>query len=69
MGGGEGGGAQTKSQHTKLTLEKKILPLLLPEFELATFQSQVHCSCQQAILANRPRENKNRHETKYDTLT
>ena len=26
-----------KSQHTKLTLEKKILPLLLSGFELATF--------------------------------
>ena len=31
-----------KSQHTKLTLEKKILPPLLPGFEFATFQSQVH---------------------------
>ena len=30
-----------KSQHTKLTLEKKILPLLLPGFELATFRSRV----------------------------
>ena len=27
----------TNSQHTKLTLEIKILPTLLPEFELATF--------------------------------
>ena len=26
-----------KSQHTKLTLEKKILSLLLPGFEPATF--------------------------------
>ena len=33
-----------KSQHTKLNLEKKILPLLLPEFELATFRSRVRCS-------------------------
>ena len=33
-----------KSQHTKLTLEKKILPPFLPEFELATFRSQVRCS-------------------------
>ena len=31
----------SKSQHTKLTLEKKILPPLLLGFELATFQSQV----------------------------
>ena len=38
-----------KSQHTKLTLEKKILPLLLPGFELATFQSWVQRSYQQAI--------------------
>ena len=30
-----------KSQHTKLTLKKKILLPLLPGFELATFQSQV----------------------------
>ena len=30
-----------KSQHTKLTLEKKVLPLLLPGFELATFWSGV----------------------------
>ena len=28
-----------KSQHTKLTLEKKILPPLLLGFELTTFQS------------------------------
>ena len=28
---------QNKSQYTKITLEKKILPLLLPPFELATF--------------------------------
>ena len=33
-----------KSQHTKLTLEKKIVPPLLPGFELATFQSQVRRS-------------------------
>ena len=30
-----------KSRHRKLTLEKKILPLLLPGFELATFPSRV----------------------------
>ena len=30
-----------KSQHTKLTLEKKILPPLLPGFELATFRPRV----------------------------
>ena len=30
-----------KSQHTKLTPEKKILPPLLPRFELATFRSRV----------------------------
>ena len=29
-----------KSQHTKLTLEKKILPPLLPGFELATFDHE-----------------------------
>ena len=44
----------SKSQHTKLTLEKKILLLLQPGFELATFhqfQSQVRPSNQQAIPA------------------
>ena len=40
-----------KSQHTKLTLEKKILPPLLPGFELATFRSRVRRSYQQAIPA------------------
>ena len=34
----------TKSPHTKLTLDKNILPPLLPEFELATMRSQVQCS-------------------------
>ena len=38
-----------KSQHTKLTLEKKILPPLLPGFELATFRSRLRRSNQQAI--------------------
>ena len=33
-----------KSQHTNLTLEKKILPPLLPVFELATFRSRVRRS-------------------------
>ena len=37
-----------KSQHTQLTLEKKILPPLLPGFELATFRSRVRRSHQQA---------------------
>ena len=40
----------TKSQRTKFTLEKKILPPLLPGFELATFWSRVRRSYQQAIL-------------------
>ena len=40
-----------KSQHTKLTLEKTIFPLLLPGFELATFRSRVQRSYQQAIPA------------------
>ena len=42
-----------KSQHTKLTLEKKILPPLLPGFELATFRSRVGRSYQQAIPTTR----------------
>ena len=37
------------SKHTKLTPEKKILPPLLPGFELATFRSRVRRSNQQAI--------------------
>ena len=40
-----------KSQDTKLTLEKKILPPLLPRFELATFQPWDWYSYQQAITA------------------
>ena len=40
-----------KSQHTKLTLEKKILPPLLPGSELATFRSRVRRSDQQANTA------------------
>ena len=38
-----------KSQHTKLTLEKKIFLPLMPGFELATFWSQVWHSYQQGI--------------------
>ena len=51
--GRSGGGGQTpnKSQHIKLTLEKKILPPLLPGFELATFRSRVRDSYQPAIPA------------------
>ena len=40
-----------ESQHTKLTLEKKILLPLLPGFELALFWSRVRRSNQQAIPA------------------
>ena len=36
------------SQHKKLTLEKKIVPPLLPGFEFATFPSRVQRSYQQA---------------------
>ena len=38
-----------KSPHTKLTLQKTILPPLLPGFKLATCRSCVWCSNQQAI--------------------
>ena len=38
-----------KSQHTKLTLEKKIFPPLLLGLELATFRSRVRRSNQHAI--------------------
>ena len=51
-GGGWGGSrverTPNNSQHTKLTLEKKIL---LPGFKLPTFWSEVLCSYQQAIPA------------------
>ena len=40
-----------KSQHTKLTVEKKILLPLLLGFELTIFWSRVWCSNQQAIPA------------------
>ena len=44
---------QNKSQYTKLTLEKKILPPpVLPGFEPATFRSRVRRSNQQAIPAS-----------------
>ena len=36
--------APNQSQHTKLTLEKNILPPLLPGFELVTFRSRIRCS-------------------------
>ena len=39
-----------KRQHTKLTQEEKILPPLLPGFELTTFWWRVRRSYQQAIL-------------------
>ena len=44
-------GYRNKSQHRKLTLEKKILPPLLRGFELATFQSRVRRSNHWAISA------------------
>ena len=44
-------GHRIRVRHTKLTLEKKILPPLLPGFELATFRSRVWHSYQQAIPA------------------
>ena len=43
--------APNRSQYTKLTLEKKLLPPLLPGFELATFRSRVRSSYQRAIPA------------------
>ena len=39
-----------KSRQTNLALKKKILPLLLPGFELATFRSRVRRSYQHAII-------------------
>ena len=45
--------APEKSQHSRLTLEKKSLLPTLPGFELAIFPSQVWHSNQQAIPARR----------------
>ena len=42
-----------KSQHTKLTLEKNILPPLLPGFELSTFRSRVRRSNQLSYPGSR----------------
>ena len=42
-------GYWNKSQHRKLTLEKKIIPPFLPGLEPWTFQSQVQCSNQWTI--------------------
>ena len=42
---------KSPSQHTELTLENKILPPLLPGFELATFRSRTQRSYQEAIPA------------------
>ena len=39
-----------KSQHTKLTLKKKMFPLLQPGFKLTTFRSRVRRSNQQVIV-------------------
>ena len=47
-------GYRNKSQHRKLTLEKKILPPLLQGFEPATFQSRVRRSNHRAIPSPDP---------------
>ena len=46
-----------KSQHTKLTLEKKILSPLLPGFELVTFRSRDRHSNQRVVPAVRTGKN------------
>ena len=51
-----------KSQHTQLTMEKKILHSFLPRLELATFQSRVRRSYQQAILADMSVRHTQTHE-------
>ena len=48
-------GHRIKRQHTKLTLEKEILPPLLPGFELTTFRSRVRHSNQQATTCTSPK--------------
>ena len=57
-------GYQNKSQHRKLTLEKKIIPPLLPGFEPATFRSRVRRSNHWAIPAlGGYKHHKNREQT------
>ena len=68
-------GCRSTSQHTKLTLEKKTLPPLLPGFELATFRSRVRRSTNK--LSRLPRKeykvdnnpNKVTSSEKYDFQT
>ena len=45
---------RNKSQHRKLTMEKKIIPPLQRGFEPMTFQSRVQCSNHWAIPAPQP---------------
>ena len=53
-----------KSQHTKLTLEKKFLQPLLPGFELATFRSRVRRFYQQASRLHRRDTDNNNNKKK-----
>ena len=45
---------EKKSLHAKVTLDKKILPSLLPGFELATFRSRVRRSTNEMKVRVRP---------------
>ena len=56
-------GYRNKSQHRKLTLEKKILPPLQQGFEPATFQSRVRRSNHLAIAATPPHPTPHTHST------
>ena len=58
-----------KSQHTKLNLEKKFLPLLLQGFELATFRSRVKRSYQQAVSAVYRWDNCKKQQNKYQLFS
>ena len=57
-----------KSQHTKLILQKKILPPLPPGLELATFRSPVRDSYQQAILASCEKKEKKSRRLNSSTI-
>ena len=57
-------GYWNKSQHRKLTLEEKILPLLLQWFEPANFRSRVQCSNHWAI----PTPNNNNRQLLHSTV-
>ena len=62
-------GYRNKSQHRKLTLEKKIIPPLQQGFEPETFQSRVRRSSHRAIPVNNTTNNTRIKNKSVNTLT